>query len=517
MKKNLLLIFVLLFIAIIPSFAEVKAIVSVKPYYTGSNIPNPSFSYDSTKGRYVWDAKDVTTWNDLNNDWWMTRQDYWQSAYRKYSFLDLGLEASYEGFNLVTRIDFSQDYLANLLNTASSKTNIPFVGGLIDLTFPRVGFVEYTSENEALYLSVGRRLIKWGPGTYDIAISNNQPYLDNIWAEFTTPISSNWNFTYNWVGVYPKTWMSYANSSGKQEVQKAIFGHRWTFGSNYMNISISELNNVYNKIPTFFEASPFTIWHDNNQDDYSNVFLHLTIEGKIAGARVWGSFSMDDFELPHEVGGGKLQANGVSLGFEYHVFDGTEIGQEKFDRQDYTIKEKTFKIENGLNIGAEWYYTTPLMYNRCESNGQGAGKFTIPFQFISLVGANYVFDEDAFFLGFKYGPNSSLYRLYVEYTNDPIEASFSAEVLTRGRYNINSTYGNRSTLDSMGLGNAISLLGDKTKALLLEGKVSYYLQDALKACVGISYQKDFTNDKSAYELNVGVSMNPCAVDWENLF
>ena len=70
----------------------------------------------------------------------------------------------------------------------------------------------------------------------------------------------------------------------------------------------------------------------------------------------------------------------------------------------------TFKVENGLNIGAEWYHLSPLMYNRREDVSNGAGKFTIPFQFVSLVGEDYVYYNDAYYLGFKYGPDSSLFR-----------------------------------------------------------------------------------------------------------
>ena len=513
MKKTLIALMVLVAVILPPLSAEVKAIVTIKPYFTGSTVPNPNFNYNGSD-RYVWgDARDVDTWNDLDNDWWMTRQDYWLNAYRKTSFADFGISASYSGFNFVTRIDIAQDFLANLQNPEGAKTNIPFVGGLIDLTFPRLGFIDYTSENGSVFVSAGRRLIKWGPGTYDIAISDSQPYLDNIWAEFNAPVSDNWKFTYNWVGVYPKVWMNYNTSTDNKDVQKVIFGHRWSFGSNFMRISISELNNVYNKIPTFFEASPFAIWHDNNQDDYSNVFLHLTLEGKIAGARIWGSFSMDDFELPHEVGGGKPQANGFALGAEYHVFDGKSIGDSKFDTHDYTLREESLKVENGLNVGAEWYYTTPLMYNRvCDE-----GKFMIPFQFISLAGQCYVYDENAFFLGFKYGPNTSLLRFYAEYTDDPIEASLSAELITRGRYNINSTYGDRAKLNAMGLGNMVSMMGDQTKALVITGNIAYYLQPALKGTVGFNYQLDMTHKKSAYQLNIGVCINPCEVDWNNLF
>ncbi|MDY5931487.1 MAG: hypothetical protein SPJ34_05585 [Candidatus Ornithospirochaeta sp.] len=507
MKKTLLALLIVAAAAMPFAFAQVDAIVSIKPFYTGSNIPASGFQKDNSWSNASGDA----FWNDLHNSWWMKRQDYWMLAYEKTSFMDLGLEVKTRNFNLVTRLDLMQDVLVNLMDYSSLSTNLPFVGNLIDLTLPRVGFADYTTSDGSFFVSAGRRLIKWGPGTYDLAVGDSQPYLDNIWAEYETAIGGSWDFSYNFIAVFPKLWMTYGSPSPVVS-QKAFFGHKWSFSSDYLRISIGELNNVYDKNPTFFDASPFVIWHDNNQDDYSNVFLHLALEGKIGPVRAFGTFAMDDFDLPHETGSDKPMAIGFSAGIEYHVLDGKAIEDFAFDRRDYTIKEDTFRIDNGLNVGFEFYHTSPLLYNRKSTSG----KFTVPFQFISLAGDRYNYYEDAYFLGFKYGPDAELFRLYGEYTDYPFEASLAAELLRRGQYGIESKYGDRSAIDSH-MPSLIALAGDVNTALLIDAGFAYYFQPSFKVQAGFGWQQDFTNNKGAYSVSIGVCLDPVATDWKNLF
>lgn len=522
MKKRTLIFVLILIAALSGLYAGIDTILSVKTYFTGNNIPSSGLYYDEENEKYSWkEVKDPETWNSLDNDWWMTRQDYWLLAYDKTSFLDLGFEAHVKNFRLITRMDIMQDVLPNLKDFSSLSTNIPFVGNLLDLSLPRVGFIDWRSEDELFYLSLGRRLIKWGPGTYDLTLSDAQPYLDNIWAEFTLPLVNSWNFDFNYLIISPKMWMDYAFKEGGvvkeiREVQKTIFAHKWSFYNNNFRITIAELNNIYGKDPNLLDASPLIIWHDSNQDDYSNVFLHLVLEGRIGGFRAFGGFAMDDFDLPHEVHSNKPQAMGFSAGLEYHFFDGISTGDARFGSRDYTLREDSFKIDNGLNVGAEWYYLSPLMYNRNQEHN-GGGKFTIPFQFVSLTGERYVYGYDAYYLGFKYGPNSNLFRLYAEYTDKPFEARASVELLTRGSYGIESSYGDRDTLDSMGMENVMALAGDKTTALLMDASFSYYLQEAFRVDCGIEWQEDLTHKNRAYRLNLGVSINPLDVDWANLF
>ena len=316
--------------------------------------------------------------------------------------------------------------------------------------------------------------------------------------------------------VSPKSWFQYGSPTdpdGDYFDLKTILGHKFTFYNDYARLSLGELANIYNKLPSFYDLSPLVIWHNGNQDANVNVTLYVSAEGKVGPVRMFGTFNMDDFDLPHETHSDKPLAMGFSAGLEYHVFDGIAPVSEKFTAKDYILEEENFKIDNGLNIGFEWYHTTPLMYNRNDT----AGKFTIPFQFISLTGENYVFDYDAYFLGFKYGPNARLFKLYAEYKDTPFEAYFSAELLTRGTYGIESSYGDRDILDEMGVIDLLALAGDKTTALLLEANCAYYLQDSLKVVANIDFQQDFTHKKNAFGLSLGISCNPFNTDWKNLF
>lgn len=482
----------------------------MNPYFYINNIPAAPYLYNESRNIYEWDRINTDGFNNLDTDWWMKSQDYWLLAYNKPSFLDLGIEVKEEQFNFVTRFDFMQDPFANMNNQSSIYTNIPFVGGGIDLTFPRVGFFDYTSPNEKFFLSLGRRLIKWGPGFYDIQIADSQPYLDNLWISYQTPIAGNWNFNYNYVLIAPKFWLQYDN-----KVQKTILGHKFNFYNNNLRLSLGELSNIYNKYPTLFDMSPLLVWHNGNQDEFCNVTLYLGAEGKVGPVRMFGTFNMDDLAQPHEVATDRPLAIGFSAGIEYHIFDGNPITSEKFKKEDYTLREDSFKIDNGLNIGFEWYYVTPMMYNRQAT--QDEGKFTIPWQIWAMSAKNYVTDRDAFFLGFKYGPNANLLRFYTEYKNNPYDASFSAELLTRGSYGIESAYGEAEAFEKMNITNVFSLIGDLTTVLLLEGSFSYHLQDSLKAEATLDLQFDFTHNKSAYAVSFGISCNPLYTDWKNLF
>ena len=517
MKK--ILCFLLLLLCTVSLFAEVKLIFTVNPFIYANNIPDAPFGYNDEKSIYEWDRINTDTFNNLNNDWWMRSQDYWALAYSKPSFFDFGFEATTKNFNLVMRLDIMQDVLANLEEPSELKTNIPFVGTLLDLTLPRVAFMDFTSNDKSFYISAGRRLIKWGPGSYDIQIDASQPYLDNIWASFTTDANKTgkWKFNYNYVLVSPKFWLDYADKehpSGNTS-EKVFLGHKFNFYTDSVRLSFGELANVYDKTPSFFDLSPLVIWHDGNQDDNVNVTLYASAEGKIGPVRMFGTFNMDDFDLPHETHSNKPVAMGYSAGLEYHVFDGNPITSEKFKKEDYILKEATLKKDHGLNIGFEWYFVSPMMYNR--NKEQQDGKFTVPFQFISLIGDGYVYDYDAYFLGFKYGPNARLFKLYAEYKDKPFEANFIAELLTRGEYSIESSYGNRDKLDEMGVIEMMKIAGKPTTVLILQSDFAYYIQDSLKLLTGIQFQQDFTHKKSAYAFSLGFSCNPFNTDWKNLF
>lgn len=520
--KKIRTLFLIAFFSTSFLFADVKGIFTVNSFFNFNNFPNAPFHYNSDSRMYLWDRANTSTWNNLNNDWWMNPQDYWLMAYEKPNFLGLGFEVNSPCFNLILNMDIAQDFLKNLTEQSSINTNIPFIGPIIDLTFPRVSYLDFKSPSENFYASVGRRLIKWGPGSYDFAISDSQAYLDNIYLNYTTPFSkdSKWNFDFNYVLISPKFWFNYDDESTTEDdflfqSEKTILAHKFTFYTDFLRLSIGELANIYNKSPSFFDLTPLVIWHNGNQDEFVNVALYFSAEGKAGPIRLFGTYFMDDFDLPHETHSGKPLAMGFNAGIEYHIFDGKPINSNKFTKKDYTLKEDNLKTQSGLNVGFEWYHSTPMLYNR--EPDQAPGKFTIPFQIISLQGENYSFDSDAFFLGFKYGPNARLFRLYAEYTDNPFEARFAAEILSRGLYNISSAYGDRDKLDEMGVINMLKIAGAQTTALLLDIDFAYYLQESLKLIANVDLQFDFTHKKNVYQIGIGISCDPFFTDWKNLF
>ena len=156
--------------------------------------------------------------------------------------------------------------------------------------------------------------------------------------------------------------------------------------------------------------------------------------------------------------------------------------------------------------------------NQCITEGkkqEAYGKNAVFPEFCKCE--NYIYDKDAYFLGFKYGPNARLFRLFAEYIDKPFEITMAAELLTRGEYGIESFYGDRDKLDEMGVIDMLKLAGAKTSVLLFETDFAYYLQDSLKIVADLDLQFDFTHKKNAYKIGIGFSCNPLTTDWKNLF
>ena len=500
MKKALLLA-VCLLLCSATLFAQVIGVVNVKPYFTFDNSPA---ALPSSAGKLDW---------DLSSSWWETRQDYWHKLYANPSFLDLGMEVKTKNVNMVFILDIRQDALQILKDDGKIMSNIPFVGAMIDLNFPRVGYVDFTSNDGNFYSSIGRRQIKWGPSTYDMALSDSQPYLDNAVIRYTVPMTKGWSLWYDFTAIAYKLFMDYDNDLKP----KSTFAHRVGFQNSNFRISIAELNMIYGKEPSLVDFTPFGLWHNNYQDDYSNVMLNVALEGTIGPVRAFGTFTMDDFDLPHEINqayglSNKPQAMGFTAGIEFNCLDGEDFKSRRFEYSDYVLRDETFQKKTGLNIGYEFFYCSTFMYNRKPVEG----KFVVPFQFISLTGDGYCYDEDAFYLGFKYGPNTLVHRVYAQYDGNPLEAKVSAELIMRGAYHIDDTYGDNADYFARGL-KTMKLTDPVTKALKISIGAAYALQKSFKVTGSFGITNDLTHSTSAVTASFGVAVAPCEVDWNNLF
>ncbi len=505
------------------TFAGVTGVVNFKPYFKFDGTPSADAS-GSGATNIGW-ANETGAQRD---DWYMTKQDYWLEAFEDPSILDLGLVAQGDKFGVVFIVDVRQDTLAYFKDgNKGNFSNIPFLTHMIELNFPRMGYIDYNTDN--FYASIGRRQVKWGPATYDMAMADSQPFLDNFNATIDVPMNNGWKFWYNFMGVSYKYFLNYGkyvdkeyvdmNEFGKYTTQgpKSTFTHKFALENQNLRFSFAELNMVYGKDPTLLDFSPTVIWHNNYQDDFSNVMLSFTAEGKFGPVRAFANFTMDDYDLPHENHGddkfnsSKPAAIGAVAGIEVNLLKGEEVESSKFDYTDHVLAEDTFKAKTGLNLGYEWYYCSKFMYNR----KYDIGKFTSPYQFISFAGDGYCFDDNAFFLGFKYGPDTMLHRVYAEYTDNPFTAYASLEYLLRGSYGIDITY--TKAYFNANLETPYDLSAPVTKVLMIEGGASYYLDAGFRADAALKYTRDLTHGTDAIKASVGASIAVCDVDWRNLF
>lgn len=506
MKRALLLFVTALLTLFSICGGSVDFVLNVKPYFTYDNAP-------SAVAEEEWYLKWKNENGLVNDAWWETRQDYWLRAFEKPGFMDIGFTVDTEKIDMVFILDLRQDTFQHFKDSGKILTNIPFLGAIIDLNFPRVGYVDYTSENKSVYLSLGRRQIKWGPNTYDMALSSSQPYLDNFYASFNTPMTEKWKFGYSFIGIAYKYFLS--GNINVDDGPQTTFAHRFSFSTDSVRIAVAELNNVYGKNPSLLDFTPFGIWHDNYQDLYSNVMLNVALEALIGRVRISGTFTMDDFDLSHEKKANgwsdKPQAMGFTAGVEYHILDGESVESSKFEYGDYALEEETFR-RTGLNAGYEFYYCSTFMYNRSVQ----AGKFTMPYQFLSLTGAGYCYDQNAFYLGFQYGPDTMVNRLYVEYENSPLKAWLTAELIMRGSYTIDSPYGSSDYYEKNNL-RTMRLSDPVTTTLKLDLGASYNLQKGLSALAEFGYTRDITHSTQAVDITIGASVSVMDVDWAHLF
>lgn len=143
--------------------------------FNGIAIVSPYLNIDTSPV-----ISDLNNWTTPISSWWETSQDRLLRYNERPSLLSFGFDMDTEYVDIVGLIEIRED-VGNFL-TKTSYSNIPYLGNTIsavtDMNFPRVGFVEV--ELGGFYGSIGRRQIKWGPATYDLAISDSAPYMASI-------------------------------------------------------------------------------------------------------------------------------------------------------------------------------------------------------------------------------------------------------------------------------------------------------------------------------------------------
>jgi hypothetical protein len=345
------------------------------------------------------------------------------------------------GFGLVFRLDFRGEFASFL--TSAYNTNIPFVQGGIaavgDFNYPSVGYASY--EDESWNASVGRRKLKWGPGRYDLAISDGALYLDHFWVDYRREASYG-TWWYNFVTIATDRAASnggnfYKDSPGysaEKQGLKTFFAHKIGFENPFLRVAFAELNCVRDVVPTLVDAGPFLVYHHLYADPYSNVLMSLSAEAKLGPARAFGEFAMDDLTLSFEQQKDKPSAMGWLFGAEWSILPGEAFGSSRLFDEDYALRERTFREAGGLKLSYEHYRATTYLYNRDTETG----KYSIPSRL--WTGGGYVDYPAAYYLGFPYGPDCSLDMLSLSYETRRLKAALDLKYLQVGDYGIMDPY-----------------------------------------------------------------------------
>lgn len=372
---------------------------------------------------------------------WERLEDSLLRYERRQSLASVFLEMENGGFSSSVLIDIRGE----LYNFTSEKvwSNIPYAGNtkyaVTNAQYPSVAYAGYDSPE--FHASIGRRLFLLGPGEYSFILSPSQPYLDYA------------SFGLNYIdGRYTLSYKFFAFSSSnvvfnpgktKSDVEKTIFVHKVSYERKNFIAGFSELNCVYDATPSLVDFTPFVLWHNQYQEEHSNVMIELSLEGRIKSLRLWALYAQDDICLKNESNNLKPTALGFASGFDWHILEGEVFKSPVKNSRSYMMRENTLREEGGLHLEGSFYWATNWLYNRRSDDGSGNftsdryGKIMLPYRYYSSNGG-FVDREDCFYLGFPYGPGTMLGKLSLSYENGDFRVSAYGSLLVRGDITIDT-------------------------------------------------------------------------------
>ena len=407
------------------------------------------------------------------------------SSYKHYAelppLLDMGFSLSTMYMDVVGIVDLHQQ-LSILPDDEGYLWFQPRSGLALDNNSPRVGFVEV--RYKGFLGSMGRRELKWGPGTYDLGLSDNTPYYDGIWLQYRFDQDYGaWWYQFlatDFGGIY---------SSTAFPISKALFAHRFGFENRVVRATVSELAMNWDRTSTFLNIIPFGVWQSTAHET-SNVMIEVTGEALLGSSRLYGSFIMNDsvvfgLQERNPIGLGGL------LGFEWRFFDDLSIQ----DQRDFGLYENTFKsTQGGLTAGFECYYTSNYLYGSTNE----AGTYTALLKQFAYGGALFG-DSIAYYIGFPYGPGSLLSQALVSYEGNAFKVSGVLGLLIKNGASAATLY-SEMTMSEFSLANS-------DYHLLFSVKGSYHLSESLQLMVLLKEDWNINKSSSDFLVSVGGSFN----------
>lgn len=328
---------------------------------------------------------------------------------------------------------WSKQYKHSFINLPDSETGwTPDIIGLGTL-YPNVGYVDYDADG--IRLSLGRRKISDGPGTYGLGISAGNPFYDHVAASLAIPIGAG-KLGYDYAAIGMQRW-GWSSTNPKY-----YFFHRASWTGKRFTIGINEYSLVVDATPDFQDWGPFLFYH-NLFNSNQNVMAGFDFAWTPADAfALYGQFILDDFMLSTEVGANPT-AIGMTLGADLRLLPGSPARGAKFYDSDYTYRVGALKgAEGGLSLRAEGYLMSRYLYRR--QDGKPNEAFTAQYEVMSNWSEGYV--DARPFLATPLSPDTALARLALTWDDQPVKATFAFEYRLVGSESGTKTY-NYSTVD----------------------------------------------------------------------
>lgn len=436
-KRRVLILFLLL-LALIPLPASLRLGIALTPSFLWDGYPllkpGESDVYSKTND-FLDDVSMDNTWETLSDS--LLRYE------RRQSLSSIFLEIENEAFSSALLVDIRGE----LYNFTSEKvwSNIPYAGStkyaVTNAQYPSVAYAEYRSDE--FYASIGRRLFLLGPGEYSFILSPSQPYLD--YASFGLDyIDGRYSLSYKFFALSSSNVVfNQAKKELASDVEKTIFIHKVSYETRSFIAGLSELNCVYDTTPSLVDFTPFVFWHNQYQEEHSNVMIELSLEGRIRALRLWALYAQDDICLKNESNNLKPTALGFACGLDWHIIEGEVFSSPARGSLTYMMRENTLREDAGLHLELSFYWATNWLYNRRTDDGSGGftsdryGKIMLPYRYYSSNGG-FVDRPDVFYLGFPYGPGTILGKLSLSYENTDFRVKAYGSLLMRGDITIES-------------------------------------------------------------------------------
>jgi hypothetical protein len=191
---------------------------------------------------------------------------------------------------------------------SEDKSNIPLSFDEIDINSINDAWIFYSDTLNSLKL--GRFIPDFRINEFKSVHLDFQNYTEGIQYTFEGTIAQ-----YSFSAFSLNSWLSQNNPNGEnelylQENNKAInqkgrsynesirtlFYHSIHFNLNYFKIGFKETALIGGKVPGFAQISPFTFWHNNYGDGYTNTVTSINIHSTFFDKklRLLAEFAMDD-------------------------------------------------------------------------------------------------------------------------------------------------------------------------------------------------------------------------------